>query len=75
MRVLSLISQQTPNLTLRTSVSTLCETSEDALPSNTILYHLRTKFDLETLERVGNVLFQKLIRSVKIIVHLLDAQK
>jgi len=37
-----------------TSVSTLCERSEDAPHENSVLYHLRTKFDLETLEQVGN---------------------
>ena len=42
-----------------TPVSTLCEHSKDAPHENSILYHLRTKFDLETLGRVGNVLLQK----------------
>ncbi|PHQ44685.1 ISH3 family transposase, partial [Halorubrum sp. C3] len=42
-----------------TSVSTLCEKSEDAPHENSVLYHLRTKFDLETLEQVGNALLQK----------------
>ncbi|MBS8126172.1 ISH3-like element ISHvo21 family transposase, partial [Haloferax volcanii] len=42
-----------------TSVSTLCERSEDAPHENSVLYHLRTKFDLETLEQVGNTLLQK----------------
>lgn len=42
-----------------TSVSTLCENSEDAPHENSVLYHLRTKFDLETLEQVGNTLLQK----------------
>ena len=42
-----------------TSVSTLCENSEDAPHENSVLYHLRTKFDLETLEQIGNTLLQK----------------
>ncbi|SEL80620.1 hypothetical protein SAMN04488691_10899 [Haloferax larsenii] len=42
-----------------TSVSTLCENSEDAPPANTVLYHLRTKFELDQLEQVGNTLLQK----------------
>jgi hypothetical protein len=42
-----------------TSISTLCENSEDAPHENSVLYHLRTKFDLETLEQVGNTLLQK----------------
>jgi hypothetical protein len=42
-----------------TSVSTLCEKSEDAPHENSVLYHLRTKFELETLEQVGNALLQK----------------
>ena len=42
-----------------TSVSTLCERSEDAPHKNSVLYHPRTKFDLETLEQVGNALLQK----------------
>ena len=43
----------------RTSVSTLCEKSEDTPHENSVLYHLRTEFDLETLEQVGNALLQK----------------
>ncbi len=42
-----------------TSVSTLCERNEDAPHENSVLYHLRTKFDLEALEEVGNTLLQK----------------
>jgi hypothetical protein len=42
-----------------TSVSTPCERSEDAPHENSVLYHLRTKFDLETLEQVGTALLQK----------------
>ncbi|MBS8126424.1 ISH3 family transposase, partial [Haloferax volcanii] len=42
-----------------TSVSTLCKRSEDAPHENSVLYHLRTKFDLETLEQIGNTLLQK----------------
>ena len=42
-----------------TSVSTLCEKSEDAPQENSVLSHLRTEFDLETLEQVGNALLQK----------------
>jgi len=32
-----------------TSVSTLCRSSENSPPANTILYHLRTKFEPERL--------------------------
>ena len=42
-----------------TSVSELCETSEDSPHQNTILYHLRKKFDLTSVEQVGNALLQK----------------
>ena len=42
-----------------TSVSKLCEDSEDSPHQNTVLYHLRDKFDLESVERVGNTLLQK----------------
>ena len=42
-----------------TSVSTLCESSEDSSPANTILYHLRTKFEPERLERVANTLLRR----------------
>jgi hypothetical protein len=40
----------------RTSVSTLCEGSEDSPPANTVLYHLRTKFEPQRFERVANTL-------------------
>jgi hypothetical protein len=42
-----------------TSVSSLCEDSRDTPHGNTILHHLRTKFDLDTVELTGNVLLQK----------------
>ena len=42
-----------------TSVSTLCEKSDDSPHPNTVLYHLREKFDLESVERIGNTLLQK----------------
>ena len=42
-----------------TSVSTLCSSSEDSPPANTILYHLRTKFEPKRLERVANTLFRR----------------
>ena len=42
-----------------TSISKLCETSEDSPHENTVLYHLREKFDLASVERVGNALLQK----------------
>jgi len=42
-----------------TSISTLCEKSEDAPSANDVLYHLRTKFDLETVESTGNTLLQQ----------------
>lgn len=37
----------------------LRENSEDSPPENTVLYHLREKFDLESVERVGNTLLQQ----------------
>jgi len=38
-----------------TSVSTLCASSSQNSPAgNTVLYHLRTKFEPEQLERVAN---------------------
>jgi len=43
----------------RTSVSTLCEKSDDSPHHNTVLYHLREKFDPESVERVGNTLLEK----------------
>jgi len=39
-----------------TSVSTLCEKSDDSLHQNTVLYHLRKKFDLESVEQAGRVI-------------------
>lgn len=42
-----------------TSVRSLCENSPDAPHGNTIFHHLRTKFDLDTVELTGNVLLQK----------------
>jgi hypothetical protein len=42
-----------------TSISTLCKSSTDSPHPNTVLYHLRTKFELEQLERVGNMLLRK----------------
>ncbi len=42
-----------------TSVSTLCEKSEDAPHENSVLSHFRTEFDLETLEQVGTRSFRK----------------
>jgi len=41
-----------------TSVSSLCEPSEEALHENTALYHLREKFDLHSVDRAGNTLLQ-----------------
>jgi len=34
------------------SVSTLCASSQNSPAGNTVLYHLRTKFEPEQLERV-----------------------
>ena len=42
-----------------TLVSELCGTSKDSPHQNTILYHLREKFDLMSVEQVGNALLQK----------------
>jgi hypothetical protein len=42
-----------------TSVSELCDVSEDAPPATDILYHLRTKFDFDTVELIGNSLLQQ----------------
>ncbi|EMA40544.1 transposase ISH51, partial [Halococcus morrhuae DSM 1307] len=41
------------------SVSHLCRISEESPHANTILHHLRTKFELEELERVGKTLIQQ----------------
>ncbi|EMA06142.1 ISH3 family transposase [Haloarcula marismortui] len=42
-----------------TSISTLCERSEDSPSGTNILRHLRTKLDLETVKTVGNTLFRR----------------
>jgi hypothetical protein len=42
-----------------TSISTLCEQSNDAPPGTDVLYHLRTKFDLGSVKSVGNALLQE----------------
>ena len=42
-----------------TSVSSLCEDSADAPSGNDILYHLRSKFDLESVASTGNTLLQQ----------------
>jgi len=41
------------------SVSTLCASSQNSPAGNTVLYHLRTKFEPEQLERVANTLLRK----------------
>ena len=46
------------------SISELCNRSEDAPSANDVLYHLRTKFDLEAMRRVGNTLVQAEITEV-----------
>jgi len=43
----------------RTSVSTLCASSQNSPAANTVLYHLRTKFEPNRLERVANTLLKK----------------
>jgi hypothetical protein len=58
-----------------TSISTLCERANDAPPSTDVLYHLRTKLDLETVKTVGNTLLQEytldvLPQQVEIVVDL-----
>jgi len=40
-------------------VSTLCASSQNSPAGNTVLYHLRTKFEPEQLERVANTLLRK----------------
>jgi len=35
-------------------ISTLCASSQNSPAGNTVLYHLRTKFEPEQLERVAN---------------------
>ena len=42
-----------------TSISTLCERSEDSPSGNDILYHLGAKFDLSTVKTVGNTLLEE----------------
>jgi len=42
-----------------TSVSTLCASSQNSPAGNTVLYHLRTKFEPERLERVANTPLRK----------------
>jgi len=42
-----------------TSISELCDSSDDSPHKNTVLYHLREKFDLAYVEQVGNILLQK----------------
>lgn len=42
-----------------TWVSMLYKRSEDVPHEKSVLYHLRTKFDLETLEQIGNTLLLK----------------
>ena len=41
------------------SVTHLCDVSEESPHGNTILHHLRTKFELSELERVGETLVQQ----------------
>ena len=41
-----------------TSISTLCNRSEDSYSGTDILSHLDTKFDLDTVKSVGNILLQ-----------------
>ena len=41
-----------------TSISALCEKSTDAPHPNSVLYHLREKFDVDAVERTGNTLLQ-----------------
>jgi len=43
-----------------TSISTLCNSSENSPSANTILYHLRTKFEPKRLERVANTSFGRM---------------
>jgi hypothetical protein len=42
-----------------TSISSLCENSEDAPCGTDVLYHLRTKFDFDTVLQAGNLLLQR----------------
>jgi len=43
----------------RTSLYPLCASSQNSPAGNTVLYHLRTKFEPERLERVANTLLRK----------------
>jgi len=40
-------------------ISTLCNSSEDSLSANAILYHIWTKFEPERLERVANAFLRR----------------
>jgi hypothetical protein len=58
-----------------TSISELCESSDESPHENTVLYHPREKFDLASVERVGNALLQKdvleiLPKQVEVVVDL-----
>ena len=44
---------------LTTSISALCENSEDAPSGIDVLYHLRTKFDFNAVASVGNFILQR----------------
>jgi len=44
-----------------TSVSSMCQRSTESPHENTILYHLREQFDLETVERLGDSLLQSAV--------------
>jgi len=44
---------------LRTSVSTLCALSQNSPAANTVLYHLRLKFEPNRLERVASTLLRR----------------
>jgi hypothetical protein len=47
-----------------TSITQLCESSTEAPHENTVLYHLRSKLDFDTIERTGNHLLQSCSRDV-----------
>ena len=42
-----------------TSISTLCNSSKNSPAANTVLYHLRTKFEPKGLEQVANTLLRR----------------
>ena len=42
-----------------TSISSLCEKSKDAPSANDVLYHLRTKFDLQAVQSIEDTLLQR----------------